>query len=284
MVSTSHFSNQISRLQREIERLQRELAKVSRGEADKSKRIGQIQKSITKHTSASSLQSKSREVERLNEQIARLLAKRADLNKKIADRTAKLHQAQQRLAGSQAKQQKKIINALEHAERDRIRTQSSGLRELGGEIVRQSPAAADNVAAKNYDAFISHASEDKAELVRPLAEALKERGLEIWYDEFELKVGDSLRRSIDKGLANSRFGIVVLSPDFFAKNWPQYELDGLVEKEMQGGEVILPIWHHVSKNDVLEYSPSLAGKFSLATSSYTIEELADKLAEAVRAA
>jgi len=284
MVSTSHFSNQIRRLQGEIERLQGERAKVSRGEADKSKRIGQVQKSITKSTSASSLQSKSREVERLNQQIARLQAKRADLNKKIADRTAKLHQAQQRFAASQVKEQKKIIGALERAERDRIRTQSMELLRLGSEIVRQPSAATDKVAAKNYDAFISHASEDKADLVRPLAEALKERGLEIWYDEFELKVGDSLRRSIDKGLANSRFGIVVLSPDFFAKNWPQYELDGLVEKEMQGGKVILPIWHRVSKNDVMEYSPSLGGKFALATSSYTIEELSDKLAEAVRAA
>lgn len=72
-----------------------------------------------------------------------------------------------------------------------------------------------------YDVFISHATEDKEEIVRPLATALVVRGLRVWYDEFELRIGDSLRRKIDAGLANSRFGVVVLSPNFFAKNWPQ---------------------------------------------------------------
>lgn len=112
---------------------------------------------------------------------------------------------------------------------------------------------------------------------------MQERGISVWYDEFELKVGDSLRRSIDKGLAKSRFGIVVLSSAFFAKNWIQYELDGLVAKEMEGNKVILPIWHKISKDEVMSYSPSLADKLALMTSQYTIEELADLLAEVVEA-
>ncbi|MBA7526390.1 hypothetical protein ES705_18552 [subsurface metagenome] len=70
---------------------------------------------------------------------------------------------------------------------------------------------------KRYDVFISHASEDKDEIVRPLAYALQAEGLSVWYDEFEMKIGDSLRRKIDKGLANSRFGIVVLSKSFIKK-------------------------------------------------------------------
>ena len=81
-----------------------------------------------------------------------------------------------------------------------------------------------------YDAFICHASEDKELLVRPLAENLVEHGFDIWYDEFELTVGDSLRQSIDRGLASSRFGIVILSPAFLGKNWPQYELNGLTAR------------------------------------------------------
>ena len=79
-----------------------------------------------------------------------------------------------------------------------------------------------------YDVFISHAGEDKDAIVRPLAHALRERGVSVWYDEFSLRVGDSLRRSIDLGISNSRFGLVVLSKPFFAKGWSQYELDGLV--------------------------------------------------------
>ena len=104
----------------------------------------------------------------------------------------------------------------------------------------QHVASGSHSEAAAYDAFISHASEDK-DLVRPLATILREMGFAIWYDEFELRVGDSLRRSIDRGLAGSRVGVVVLSPAFFAKNWPQYELDGLVVKENAAGKVILPL-------------------------------------------
>jgi TIR domain len=66
--------------------------------------------------------------------------------------------------------------------------------------------------------------------------------LNVWYDEFTLKVGDSLRRKIDTGLRNSDFGIVILSKNFFLKNWPQTELDGLYAKAMAGTrKIILPV-------------------------------------------
>lgn len=111
-----------------------------------------------------------------------------------------------------------------------------------------------------YDVFICHASEDKEGFVRPLAEALQKEHVEVWYDEFSLKLGDSIRRSIDKGLRQSRFGIVVLSESFFKKEWTQYELDGLTELEMGRDKVILPVWHNVARRDVLRFSPSLAGR------------------------
>lgn len=94
---------------------------------------------------------------------------------------------------------------------------------------------------KTYDVFISHASDDKDIVVRPLALALQSKGLVVWYDEFELRIGDSLRRKIDRGLANSRFGVVVLSDAFFGKGWPEYELDGLVTKGVADEQVLLPI-------------------------------------------
>jgi hypothetical protein len=119
-----------------------------------------------------------------------------------------------------------------------------------------------------HDAFICHASEDKDEFVRPLAERLREEHVEVWYDEFSLKIGDSLRRSIDQGLANARFGIVVLSPAFFEKEWSQWELDGLVSRQNSAEpSVILPVWHRVSRDDVLAYSPSLADKLAGSSSA-----------------
>lgn len=130
-----------------------------------------------------------------------------------------------------------------------------------------------------YDAFISHASEDKDSIVRPLASILTQMGFKIWYDEFELRVGDSLRQSIDKGLVNSRFGIVILSHEFFAKNWPQYELNGLTAREIEGQKVILPVWHNIDKKDVLAYSPPLADKVALDTKRLSIQKIADELAK-----
>ena len=132
--------------------------------------------------------------------------------------------------------------------------------------------------SQSHDVFISHATEDKDDLVRPLANALVDAGLKVWYDEFELRLGDSLRRKIDAGLAGSRFGVVVLSHAFFAKNWPQYELDGLVTREMTGEQVILPLWHKITKSEVIAQSPSLADKVARNTSDATIEEIATEIA------
>lgn len=150
-------------------------------------------------------------------------------------------------------------------------------------LVRSSDTNEDGVTIE-YDVFISHASEDKDTVVRPLANALLQRGLKVWYDEFELKIGDSLRRKIDKGLANSRFGIVVLSRSFIRKGWTNYELDGIISKAVSGEQVMLPIWHEITKKEIVDYSPSLADKVARNTSSYTIEEIADEITEMIRSA
>ena len=113
-----------------------------------------------------------------------------------------------------------------------------------------------------WDVFVSHASEDKATVAEPLAGALDAAGLSVWYDRIVLKVGDSLRQQIEHGLANSRYGIVVLSPAFFAKHWPQQELNGLAQKEVNGQKVILPVWHNISHEEVARESPILADRLA----------------------
>lgn len=134
---------------------------------------------------------------------------------------------------------------------------------------------------KTFDIFISHASEDKESVVRPLANALANRGLKVWFDEFELRIGDSLRRKIDQGLANSKFGIVVISRNFIRKGWTNYELDGLITKAITNQQIILPIWHEITKQEVLDYSPSLADKVARSTAQDTIEEIADEISALV---
>lgn len=132
-----------------------------------------------------------------------------------------------------------------------------------------------------WDAFISHASEDKDTLVAPLASMLKELGAKVWYDEFELKAGDSLSKSIDKGLVNSRYGIVVLSPSFINKGWPDYELRSLISKEIGKDGIIIPIWHNITQQSLMEFSPYLADKLAL-KSDIGIEKLAIKLLEKIK--
>ena len=75
----------------------------------------------------------------------------------------------------------------------------------------------------------------------------------------------------------SKYGIVVLSRDFFRKNWPEYELNGLVAREMNGVKVILPIWHNVTRDEVLSYSPTLADKVALNTTAYSLVEIVNEL-------
>lgn len=133
-----------------------------------------------------------------------------------------------------------------------------------------------------HDVFISHASEDKDDFVRSLANALVNEGLNVWYDEMTLRIGDSLRQKIDKGLASSRVGLVVLSPAFINKGWTNYELDGIITRAVSGEQILLPIWHNITKQEVIEFSPSLAGKVARSTATHTIDEIAHEVADLIR--
>lgn len=127
-----------------------------------------------------------------------------------------------------------------------------------------------------YDVFICHASEDKESFVRELAEKLTSEGLRVWYDKFTLTLGDSLRRKIEYGLSRSRYGVVVLSKNFFEKEWPQRELDGLVARENGSNKVVLPVWHEITKEEVQSFSPILADRLAVSTVQgvdYVVDEI-----------
>lgn len=132
-----------------------------------------------------------------------------------------------------------------------------------------------------WDLFVSHASEDKDDIVKPLVEELESYGLKVWYDEFELKIGDSLSESIDKGIINSKNGLIIISNNFLKKNWTDYELKSFIMKETEQGGNILPIWHNVTKSDVMNRSLFLADKFAL-SSSIGVESLAIKILQKIR--
>lgn len=157
------------------------------------------------------------------------------------------------------------------------------LRDVLDVRVPERPADPDVLDGRTWDVFISHASEDKPTVAIPLAEALQARGVTAWLDKAELRIGESLRRRIDQGIAASRFAVVVLSPSYFAKGWPQYELDGIVTLSVAGKQNLLPIWHDLGHADVIAKSPSLADKFARSTADTGIEAMADEIAEVVNA-
>lgn len=132
-----------------------------------------------------------------------------------------------------------------------------------------------------WDVFVSHASEDKDIFARPLADALRKARLTVWFDEKTLCLGDSLRRSIDRGLAQSRFGIVILSKAFLSKEWPQRELDGLVAREEDGQKIVLPIWHDITAAEIRRRSPTLADRLAI-PSSKGLEAVVEAILEVVR--
>jgi hypothetical protein len=140
-------------------------------------------------------------------------------------------------------------------------------QEVSKDLARPGRATPEEGKGDRPDAFISHAGEDKEQVARPLAEALDHLGWDVWLDELRLTVGDSLSRQIDSALVKSRFGIVILSPMFFAKEWPQRELAGLAARELATGDkVILPVWHEVDHSYIADRAPTLADRLGTRTS------------------
>jgi hypothetical protein len=127
-----------------------------------------------------------------------------------------------------------------------------------------------------WEVFISHASEDKDSIAFPLAEALRSYGISVWLDVFHLSVGDRLQFSLDYAIRESKYGIVILSSDFFSKKWPQAELAALFARESEGEKIILPVWHGLGVKDLLHFSPIMADRISL-SSSIGIDRLVSAL-------
>lgn len=132
-----------------------------------------------------------------------------------------------------------------------------------------------------YDIFLSHASEDKDDVARPLASKLQALGLRVWYDETELRIGDNLVAKLNAGINASRFGILILSNSFFAKHWTMHELDMLENLWVTENRVLFPIWHNITVEEIRSYRASLANIFARSTKTYTVEEIADEIHEVI---
>lgn len=280
-MSISSITSNINRLEKDIATLEKQRATESDKEVKVLKAIDSLTNQANRASSTSTLNSKLSQIRTKQTELGRIEKKKADIAKKLSDKNTQLRKYQINLTKEQEKERKKIEREQLDFQRN-LNYELEKQKRLTSETIRIQTTETINIPQKEYDVFISHSSEDKEDFVRPLANELQNIGIKVWYDEFELKLGDSLRRSIDQGLINSKYGIVVLSTSFFKRNWTQYELDGFVNREMNGLKVILPIWHKVSKDEVQNFSPSLADKVALNSSIYSTKEIAEEIKKVIK--
>lgn len=277
-MSSEQYQRTVNSLDKEIADLEKKKAAKDKEVANLQGKINSLKKSITSHTSQSTLNSKMRQIAMYESDQAKKSNDSAELGKKMAEKRKKRADAYLKLQKERQKEQRKQddINRKVQA------SYEAQIEELQQQLL-QSPVtiANETLSDEEYDVFVSHAYEDKESFVDEFVEALRNQGLKVWYDTDKLKWGDSMREKIDKGLAKSRYGVVVLSPNYIAehKYWTKAELNGLFQVETVNGKTILPIWHNLTKKQVVEYSPIIADRKAMTTASMTPQEIAEALKE-----
>lgn len=281
-MSVEQAQRTVNQIDKDIADLEKKMADLVKKEAEKTKKIGDIQRSITRNTSQSTAQSKMRQIESCQKELSRILSDKASINQKLADKrkrrvdaVGKLQKEEVAQAKKVEKQQKNIYAAYEQ----QIEELTKQIQ-MSENIVKNKKIIFDSDSEEDYDVFVSHATEDKESFSDEFVNILQQKfNLNVWYDAVSIKWGDSIRTEIDKGLKKSKFGVVILSRSYISKYWTNYELEGLFQRESNGGKLILPIWHNITKQEVQQFSPSLAGKMAMNTAIMTPDEIAEKLNE-----
>lgn len=282
-MSVSQLNTDIITLNKDIASLQDKYAKEKKVESDKRMRIISIQDSINKNTSVSTANSKWKQIAQLEKEIAQSTTKQAGLTKEIARKQKLLSDKTSSLSKEQVKESKKQLEEQKKLHTNYERQIASLQSKIKIQSRVENSNTSHNLYEQNnnvkYDVFISHATEDKEDFVDELVHELQQFDIKVWYDKICIKWGESLRLKIDEGLRNSRFGIVVLSQAYINKGWTQYELEGLFNIEMTNGKTILPIWHNITKSQVQQFSPTIAGRLAMNTTMQTPNEIAHELAQ-----
>jgi len=130
------------------------------------------------------------------------------------------------------------------------------------------------------DVFLCHAWDDRQGVAKELHDLLVSNGVSVWFSEKDATLGVPLMRAIDKGLANSRIGLVLVTPALI-KRLPQ---EGIADKELSAllaRDQLVPIVHNTTYEALREVSPLLASRTGLSTAEETFADIAAKLSELV---
>lgn len=277
----------IEQYQRAVAALDKEIADLENKKADSDKKAADARRkaanvSISKNASAATIKTKMQQIDSYNNTALKAEKESADLQKKIADKRQKRNTAAQRLQKEEAvdkKRQERTTQQIMKSYERRIEELQSMAVPATSFSIAPNTGEQEKQDIPEYDVFVSHAWEDKGDFVDEFVEELRALDIKVWYDTSEIKWGDSMRMRIDDGLRKSRFGVAILSPDYIkeGKYWTKAELDGLFQLDSVGGKVLLPIWHNLTKKEVMDYSPIIASKKAMNTSSMTPKEISYEL-------
>lgn len=127
---------------------------------------------------------------------------------------------------------------------------------------------------KEYDVFISHANADKSDYVDELYLVLRKLGVKIFYDTEVLSWGDNWKQVILDGTAKSEFAIIVISENFFDREWTERELEEFLKRQNEGGQkIVLPLLHNISLDMLKEKYPFLGDIQTIDSGRYSKEEI-----------
>jgi hypothetical protein len=275
-VSIEQYQKNVNSLDNEIAELEKKKADVDSKIADINSKIQNATDQIRRTKSVSTVKSKTNQVNSWNKELTKKSKDSADYGKKIADKRKKRNEAYLKLQKEQQQENKKQSNAIKKMQDSYERR----IDELMNQIAVPNERQRDfDDGDEDYDVFVSHAWEDKEDFVDEFVVELQKLGIKVWYDKEKISWGDSMRARIDDGLKKSKFGIAIISPNYIApeKYWTKAELDGLFQLESINGKVLLPVWHNITKQQILNYSPIIANKKAMSTAMMTASEIAVEL-------
>lgn len=273
-MSISSLQQKEKTLLNDINRLDKNLASEQKKASDADKKIADCQATISRSKVAATIRSKERTIESETKKSISAKSKIADISGKIAKKRKELGDTQVKLSKARTEESEKFQKELKRSY-DRQITKMKQIQNEEIKVVQSEVFNDPSLNDKEYDIFISYASED-SDYVDKLEASLKKEGVSIWRDKSNIGWGQSIRQSIDNGLLKSKFGLIVISSKYIEKYWTGYELDGILNKESSTGrQMILPLWHNVTKDEIDKKSPSLSNRLALDTRINSLEEIVE---------
>lgn len=252
-MSASEFNRRMREAQRKAQReLQREVNRVNQANQ---KAVNDYNRQVEQHN--------RREIERVNREN----------RKAVADHNRKVEQHNREAA----RHNKKVIDEVNRRLSGASARRPVAYEPVERELVERVHGAIDFDDGREYDVFLSYARIDGEEAAKPLAAALEDRGVRVWFDAVAIQPGKSQSLQMDAGLRKARAGIALVTAAYLAgRFWTQRELGALLNKE-----TLIPVLHGVTFDDVKEYSGILPDLAGFTTAHDDIETIADKIAPAV---